>query len=149
MSDKPPSPRDGMPDVDLEMLAAVLDGDPNASEGGYLDLTTGETWPAFAFDEDDDFDAEDARWRYVPCLGSRGAWQDMRDFVDTQVPDPALADRLSDAITGRGSFHRFNAVLRGHDEIRYSWLHFKDERARARARLWVTEQGLHGSSGRV
>lgn len=128
--------------VDLDQLASVLDGDPNRSEGGYLDLTTGQTWPAFAFDEDDDFDPDDDRWHYVSCQGSRAAWQDMRDFIDDHITDPALAVRLGDAITGRGAFGRFSYVLRDHDDTRYVWLRFKDERARSRARQWLIDAGL-------
>lgn len=142
MTDNPSGPRLQAASVDLDMLASVLDGDLNRSEGGYLDLNTGETWPSFVFDGDDGFDPEDDRWHYVPCHGSHGSWQDMRDFVDEHVSDPALATRLGDAITGRGAFRRFGTVLRNHDEIRYAWLRFKDERAQARARQWLLDQGL-------
>lgn len=146
MTDQPLDPRRAAPDFDLDMLASVLDGDPNSSEGGYLDLRTGQTWPAFVFEEDDDFDPEDPRRRYVACEGSRGAWQDMRDFIETQVPDPDLSGRLATAITGRGAFRRFSTVLSDHDEVRYAWLRFRDERARERARSWLVEAGLLPSS---
>ena len=142
MTEQPNGTRLTAASVDLDMLAAVLDGDPNRSEGGYLDLSTGETWPAFAFDDDEDFDPDEDRWRYVPCQGSRGPWQDMRDFIDEHVADPALATRLGDAITGRGAFHRFGSILRDQDEIREAWLRFKDERARARSLQWLHDEGI-------
>jgi hypothetical protein len=138
----PFGPRLQAPSVDLDMLASVLDGDPNRSEGGYLDLSTGETWPSFAFDEDDDFDPDDDRWHYVPCQGSRESWQDMQDFIDGHVSDPALAVRLGDAISSRGAFRRFGTVLRDHDEIQHTWLRFKDQRAQAQARKWLLGQGF-------
>ena len=146
MTHEPPTIRLQATDVDLDMLASLLDGDPRASEGGYLDLRTGETWPTFAFDEDDEFDPDDDHWHYVPCLGSHAAWQDMRDFIDDHVTDPSLAARLNDAITGRGAFRRFTLVLREHDDIRYAWLGMKDERARARAHQWLLDEGILGSS---
>lgn len=142
MTDDPSGPRLQAASVDLDMLASVLDGDLNRSEGGYLDLTTGDTWPAFVFDADDDFDPDDERWHYVPCQGSRESWQDMQDFIDDHVSDPALATRLGAAIRGRGAFRRFATALGGHDELRFAWLRFKDERAQPRARQWLLDEGL-------
>jgi len=142
MTEQPPSARLKTTSVDLDMLASILDGDPNRSEGGYLDLTTGEAWPFFAFDEDGDFDPDDDRWHYVPCQGSHGSWQGMCDFIDDHVSDPVLAARLSDATTGRGAFRRFSGIIRDQEEVRDAWLRFKDERARDRARLWLLHEGI-------
>lgn len=128
--------------VDLDQLACVLDGDPNRYEGGYLDLTTGETWPTFVFEDDEDFDPEDERWYYVPCQGSGQPWQDMREFIDEQVVDVALATRFGDAIQGRGAFRRFRDLLRHHPDIASAWLHFRDERARTRALDWLLDERL-------
>ena len=58
--------------VDLEQLADLIDGGPE-SAGGRLDLTTGEVWPEFAFEDTFEEEEEDAldRWLHV-CRKGRG-----------------------------------------------------------------------------
>jgi hypothetical protein len=128
--------------VDLEELAMVLEGD-RLSEGGRIDLRNGEVMPEFAFEyaveigkEPDDEDQDPDRWLHVHCEGSRSGYGDMEDFIDT-IHDRRLAERLSDAIRGRGAFRRFKDVLsRSPDEFT-EWHAFSDERQRGRARFWL------------
>ena len=131
--------------IDLEELAMVLEGD-HLSEGGRIDLRTGEVRPEFTFDyamtgvEPDDEDEDPDRWLRVWCEGSRAAYGDMEDFIDTRT-DPDWADRLSIAIQGRGAFRRFKDVLsRSPDEFE-EWHAFADERQRGRARFWLAGEG--------
>lgn len=134
----------GLP-VDLEELAAILEGDP-AHGGGRIDLQTGEVWPQAAIDNaretgDKDADDEDPeRWLGVWSEGSREGYRDMEDFIRT-IADTDRADRLSIAISGRGAFRRFKDVLlRWPDELD-RWYAFSDERKRGRARAWLAGQG--------
>lgn len=127
--------------VDLEELAAVLEGDP-AHGGGRIDLRTGEVWPQAAIDyaqemgEDDPDDEDPDRWLEVWCESSRNAYRDMEDFIET-VANEDRADRMSIAISGRGAFRRFKDVLgRWPDELE-RWYAFSDERQRGRARAWL------------
>ena len=137
-----PAARRQLAAVDLFDLAAVLEGDPATGQGGYLDLATGLTWPAEVLEDDETFDSDDPRWYFCPCQGSSGAWQDMSDFVDERVTDPALAARLREDLTGKGAFRRFTRTLRRHEELMYEWLRMKDDRAAARAREWLAQEGL-------
>jgi hypothetical protein len=138
--------------VDLEMLGEILEGDP-LTAGGALDLQTGEVWPRAAIeyaDEDGadveapDF-ADDERFRHVDG-GSRDGYHDMVDFIGT-VADERLADRLSDAIRGRGAFRRFADVLhRGAEDELTRWHEFSGERKRGRARAWLAGVGYRVAS---
>jgi Uncharacterised protein family (UPF0158) len=128
--------------VDLEQLADVIDGGSD-SAGGRLDLTTGEVWPEFAFedsfDEDQDEDDPD-RWLHVWPTGSRRAYNDMVDFTGTRG-SRALAARLDRALEGRGAFRRFKDVLFDWPEGREEWFVFSEDRRRGRAREWLADAG--------
>ncbi|TQC46084.1 hypothetical protein EEB14_28205 [Rhodococcus sp. WS4] len=126
--------------VDLEELSSLLEGDP-AYGGGRIDLRTGETWPTMIEDDaSDEADDDPDRWLYVGCVGSRAGYRDMELFIES-VADPAVADRLDIAISGRGAFRRFKDVLsRWPDEFHRYWL-FSDERRRGRARGWLADEG--------
>ncbi|TQC47041.1 hypothetical protein EEB14_22935 [Rhodococcus sp. WS4] len=126
--------------VDLEELSSLLEGDPIYG-GGRIDLRTGQTWPTMIFDDaSDEPDDDPDRWLYVRCTGSRAGYRDMELFIES-VADPAVADRLDIAISGRGAFRRFKDVLsRWPDEFHRYWL-FADERKRGRARGWLADEG--------
>jgi hypothetical protein len=137
-------PRLGV-EIDLDMLASVLDGDPNTSDGGYLDLTTGDTWPGSVFEDggfDEDPKDDPERWHYVPCQGSREGSSDMSDFIDDEVDDAVAQIRLRDAITGRGAFRRFATILHDYPDVRIAWFAYRDSHAHARARQWLIDEGL-------
>jgi hypothetical protein len=139
----PPTGRDAVP-ADLEMLAEVLEGDPAYGLGGALDLSTGQAWPQAVLEnepDDETIDLEDdQRWLSVPHVGSREAWWDMRAFVDT-ITDISLAQRLDDAIEGRGAFSRFRRVMDQHPDRMPGWFAFRDERRIGRARSWLADAG--------
>ena len=131
--------------VDLEELAAVLEGDP-AHGGGRIDLLTGEVWPQAAVDyarEEGEVDPDDEdpdRWLAVCCDGSQAAYGDMEDFIEA-LSDEDRADRLSIAISGRGAFRRFKDVLGRWPGELERWYTFSDERQRGRARAWLADGG--------
>jgi hypothetical protein len=128
--------------VDLEQLAMVLEGDPREG-GGRVDLTTGEVWPELAFgdsDEDEDDDDETPRWLWVDGDGSRASYHDMAEFITT-IPDTDLADRLEQAIHGKGAFGRFKNQLAPHPNAFDHWFRFSAERQRGRARQWLADNG--------
>jgi hypothetical protein len=131
--------------VDLEELAAVLEGDP-AHGGGRIDLRTGEVWPQAAIDyarevgDEDPDDEEPDRWLWVWCEGSRDAYRDMEDFIGA-LADEDRVDRLSIAISGRGAFRRFKDVLERWPGELERWYTFSNERQRGRARAWLAAAG--------
>lgn len=131
--------------VDLEELSMVLEGDP-VHGGGRIDLRTGEVWPQPAIDyaqevgEIDEEDDDPDRWLWVDCEGSRAGYRDMEWFIG-DLDDPALADRLARAISGRGAFRRFKDMLSEHPGLMTRWHAFSDDRHRGRARSCLAAEG--------
>ena len=95
--------------VDLDMLSTVLEGDPELSTGGYLDLRTGQVYDESATDpmmvgEDTAIDVEEEpdRWLRLDCTGSRNGWQDMAAFAGRQHDEgPPGAAGAGDRRQGR------------------------------------------------
>ncbi|MDN5685992.1 MAG: hypothetical protein L0G94_04810 [Brachybacterium sp.] len=136
--------------VDLDALAALLDGDPMLTPGGYLDLSTGETVPADLADPAEvgedyavDVEAEPDRWLHVDSDDSRGGWQDMAAFADRQR-DRTLRDSLERAIQGRGAFRRFREVIRD-EGLSVQWDVFSVDRQWGRARALLAAEGIRVS----
>ena len=132
--------------VDLEELAMILEGDP-VHGGGRIDLVTGEVWPQSALEYAEEIgeiaeegDDDPDRWLWVDCEGSRSGYHDMVWFID-DLDDPGLADRLSRAISGRGAFRRFKAVLSDRLDLMAEWHVLSNERQRGRARAWLVAEG--------
>ena len=142
----PPTGRRAAP-AELDELADLLEGGLEHGFGGLLDLTTGACWPEAVID-DWDGDEEDAprpdldpdRWLAVPNYGSQDGWRDMADFIGT-LDDQAAADRLADAIDGRGAFSRFRRELDRHPELISRWHAFSAECRVGRARSWLAAVG--------
>ena len=127
--------------VDLEELASLLEGDPLCG-GGRIDLRSGDCWPQSMECEEDDGDEDDEdRWLYVAHEGSREGYRDMGLFIAT-MEDPAIADRLQIAITGKGAFRRFKDVLSGWPQELQRYYQLSNERQRGRARAWLAAEGF-------
>lgn len=131
--------------IDLEELAAILEGDPVHS-GGRIDLLTGELWPQVAIDyaretgEEDADDEDSDRWLAVSSEGSREGYRDMEDFIST-VADVNRANRLSSAVSRPRPFRRFMDALSDWPGELQRWHTFSDERQRGRARAWLAQAG--------
>lgn len=131
--------------VDLEELAGILEGDP-VMGGGRIDLRTGEVWPQSAIEyleevgELDPDEDDDQRWLDVACEGSRASYRDMEMFIGA-LGDGRVADRLAQAIHGRGAFRRFKDALADSDDLLARWYGLSDDRHRGRARAWLADEG--------
>lgn len=128
--------------VDLEQLSDILEGDP-LEGGGRVDLRSGEVWPRAAIEyaaEVGDDEPDDAHWLAVDSTAWRDGYRDMERFIDT-VEDPARADRLAIAISGRGAFRRFKDVLARWPGELDRWHAYSEERRRGRARAWLAATG--------
>ncbi len=131
--------------VDLEELSELLEAELG-SDGGRLDLRTGEMWSASVIENSADAgvfvpDFDDAtRWRYVAPEGSDEGYRDMEAFIGG-LGDPDQVDRLLIAIEGRGAFRRFKQTLARWPEEEHRWYRFSDERRRGRARAWLADAG--------
>jgi Uncharacterised protein family (UPF0158) len=126
--------------VDLEQLGDVLSDE----RGGYLELATGDVWPASVIEDGDmeDLDPDEIesdRWLNVPGDG-RDAWRDMASFAD-QVPDAQARDDLRVAVDGKGAFRRFQGALDRHEAYRVDWRVWSSERRMGRAREWLADEG--------
>jgi hypothetical protein len=143
--------------VDLEELADILEGDPTHS-GGLINLHTGEVWPQplldsepgdepgaeFGGDTDRPDPDDPQRWLWVPGHGSHAGYHDMELFIVTLTAldtEPDLAERLRDALDGRGPFRRFKDVLAHRPDQLQRWFAFSEERHRGRARAWLATAG--------
>jgi len=132
--------------IDLDELSSVIEGD-EFGKGGYLDLQTGEVWPASMIDAgmvgDDaalDIDEEPDRWLRLDAVGSRADWLDMAAFAERQRDEP-LRSQLERAIEGRGAFRRFRDLV--FDEgLLDQWRLFSSDRRLGRARQMLAAEGI-------
>ncbi|KHL04774.1 UPF0158 family protein [Sinomonas humi] len=134
--------------VDLDMLGTVLEGDPALSEGGYLDLQTGQVYVDSSTDpmivgEDAAIDVEEDpdRWLRLECTGSPDGWQDMTAFAQRQR-DKALRERLERAIEGKGAFSRFRDIVHS-ENLSEQWKAFSTDRQIGRSREFLAGNGIH------
>ena len=133
--------------VDLEMLGLEMEGDAGMSNGGYLDLRTGQVHSDADTDsmmvgEDAAIDVEDEpdRWLHVDQTGSRHGWQDMAAFAERQRDD-LLRTRMQQAMEGKGAFRRFRDLV--HDEdLAEDWDAFSTDRQLGRARAFLADHGI-------
>ena len=131
--------------ADLDGVADLLEGSLEMGFGGLLDCATGGAWPESVLDDWDDDDAPDPdadpdRFLFIPNIGSRDAWEDMREFA-SGVDDEQVREQLLDAIDGRGAFSRFSRVLAHHDDLRARWYAYSAESRCGRARDWLAGEG--------
>ncbi|PBC35691.1 hypothetical protein CJ179_47500 [Rhodococcus sp. ACS1] len=133
--------------VDLEMLGTALEGDPDISSGGYLDLHTGQVYDESSTDpmmvgQDAaiDVEAQSDRWLRFDRTGSRDGWHDMAAFAQRQQ-DAGLRDRLQRAIEGTGAFGRFRDLVH-REGLADQWYAFAADRRLGRAREFLAAQGI-------
>lgn len=142
-----PAPARWVVPADLDELGSHLEGSGGELEPRMrLQVATGEFWPdRYNFEATtgkplpDDSDDPDA-WLVVDPQGSRDGYRDMQVFTAT-IADRRLADRLDNALEGRGAFRRFRDMLADREDEAERWQVFSDERVRGRARSWLA---LHG-----
>ena len=126
--------------VELDEVADALN-QPGGTPS-YLDIESGQVWiDPFTYSPEDEEDFEDeTRWLHISGEGSSAAYRDLERFVAT-VEDQRLAERLDDALHGRGAFQRFRRVLEREDPAEYTRWHRQDtDRRLGRARSWLANQ---------
>lgn len=95
----------------------------------FLNRTTGEVVTLIG-DHDDSEAAGDVQqspdsYLRIEPIPSREQYRIMERFIET-VPYEALANRLADAIVGKGAFRRFKDCIAQHAEERKRWFAFRD-----------------------
>ena len=132
--------------VDLEELAEALEGDPlDPTGGGIVDLDTGEIFVECVIEnlrDDEGVDLYETRERIlgIDRLGSRAAYQDMLDYIES-LADEHLAELLTVAVQGRGAFRRFKDVLADRTGTLEPYFAFAEERKLQRAAEWLADSG--------
>lgn len=133
--------------VDLDMLSSVLEGDPELSTGGYLDLRTGDVYDDSSMDPAlvgegaaPDVEEDPDRWLRVDRTGSQNAWQDMAAFAERQQ-GKALQERLERALGGKGAFSRFRDLLHT-ENLSEQWHVYSTDRQIGRAREFLADRGI-------
>ncbi|WP_068154963.1 UPF0158 family protein [Rhodococcus phenolicus] len=141
------SPAGQVVPVDLEMLGTELEGDPDMSTGGYVDLRTGQVYDAGSTDPmmvgDDaavDVEAEPDRLLRFDRTDSRDGWHDMAAFAERHQ-DAALRERLERAIEGKGAFGRFRDLVH-QESLAGQWYAFSTDRQLGRAREFLADRGI-------
>ena len=128
--------------VDMDAILEAIDshGDPNF----YFDTESGrvEAWldPAITGD-DPDFDPDEPNWVEIPRRPSREAHRAMERFAAT-VDEPDVLAQLRLALGGRGSFHRFRAVLALHPDLRAAYEAADHAELLRDALSWLHELGI-------
>jgi hypothetical protein len=140
--------------VDLDLLSSELEGDPDLSTGGYVDLRTGDVWNDDATDPmmvgDDaaiDVEQEPDRWLRFERIGPRDGWLDMAAFAERQR-DEALRQRLVRALEDKGAFRRFRDLVHA-EHLAEPWNTFSTDRRLGRAREFLAGQGIRVISPHV
>lgn len=139
--------------VDLELLNAAIEGDPEFASGAYLDLTTGEVYrgdeadSAGAGEDAIDLDADPDRWLWLDRIDSAAGWNDMAEFA-AGLHDGAPRERMERAIEGAGAFRRFRDLV--HEEgLAERWDAFTTDRAIGRARAALAGSGIRVAGART
>lgn len=138
---------DGALPIDIEFLAGTLESD--FLEGGdlrvYLDLTTGED--VMAGEGQPEIDEEDMNLLYIPPNYFQGeSWRDRVRFV-AWVEDEDLAERLMDALQGRGAYRRFRGILEDYPKMMARFWDLENDRQYCRAVRWLAMNDLRLSVG--
>ena len=138
---------DGALPIDIEFLAGTLESD--FLEGGdlrvYLDLTTGED--VMAGEGQPEIDEEDMNLLYIPPNYFQGeSWRDRVRFV-AWVEDEDLAERLMDALQGRGAYRRFRDILEDYPRMMARFWDLENDRQYCRAVRWLAMNNLRLSVG--
>ena len=138
---------DGALPIDIEFLAGTLETD--FLEYGdlrvYLDLTTGAD--VMAGEDQPEIDEEDMNLLYIPPNYFQGeSWRDRVRFV-AWVEDEDLAERLMDALQGRGAYRRFRGILEDYPRMMARFWDLENDRQYCRAVRWLAMNNLRLSVG--
>lgn len=131
-------------DIDWAALEAAFDNH-SPELRSYLDLQSGELLTVFTSERDSEVSsavqAEPDRYLFIEPVPSRDQYRIMERFIET-VPYPSLAERLADAIVGKGAFRRFKDCIAQHGEERKRWFAFRDVLVRQMILEWCRGKGL-------
>ena len=125
--------------IDLDEIAEAMDLTSRDTIDFFLDMQTGEiiiTGDVAEGSEEIEaaIDAGDVRFENIPENDSRDGYSLMEEFIATLGPS-LIADRLQNAIIGKGAFGRFRRVLETQPDLQQRWWVFEAEERRRGGRL--------------
>lgn len=127
--------------VDLDVLGAILEGDPLQGMGR-IDLETGEAWPRAEVEYAETVGEDDPdRWLWVTPEGSAAGYRDMQMFIEA-VQNPDLRASLQAAIESDDVFREFENVLEDWPSELDQWHAVSEDRRRGRTRSWLAAAGF-------
>jgi hypothetical protein len=137
--------------VNLPELAALFDQPRAGPVRAFFDRASGEleSMPRDAEVEGvfDDIVGDPARWVEIQPLPQRERQELRRQFVDGEMTDPHLRQRLFEALAGPRPFTRFEAVLRERTELLDRWFDFRAQALAPLARAWLSALGVEPGAG--
>jgi Uncharacterised protein family (UPF0158) len=86
--------------------------------------------------------AADSTYLRIDPVSSREQYRWMERFIP-MVENPELAEKLTQAIDGKGAFRRFKDVLMAYGPERERWFSFRSERLRIFMEAWLNAHALN------
>jgi len=86
--------------------------------------------------------AADPTYLRIDPVSSREQYRWMERFIP-MVENPELAEKLTQAIDGKGAFRRFKDVLMAYGPERERWFSFRSERLRIFMEAWLNAHALN------
>jgi hypothetical protein len=131
--------------IDVDEIAMALADQTDYEHRWLVDPRTGEVvlWTSdTGIDGENPVDLDELDLIVIDPVPSYLWYQGMVDFAEG-ISNRVAGRDLSRALDGRGAFRRFrNELYERHPELISVWQAFRDARARARAVVWLVEQGL-------
>ncbi|WP_448073858.1 TIGR01458 family HAD-type hydrolase [Georgenia yuyongxinii] len=121
-------------DINLDELAATMDEPRSYESSSWIDPNTGAL--EYCSVEDDAQDFEDRGLVMIETLETSESYEIMEDFV-AQIRSRTARLRLTDAIQGRGAFHRFRDTLHEFPDELDRWYAYRDCALRRLAVDWL------------
>jgi len=128
--------------IDAGELILAMHSNVDFDATWYLDKESGEV----LLDRDENGEvieamADDPRYLRIELIPSHEAFGVMEDFVD-ELDDELVAQKLSQALSGRKPFRAFKDALFDFPEVRVAWFAFEEEADLRRAREWCENHGI-------
>lgn len=131
--------------IDVEEIANALADQTDYEHRWLVDPRTGEVafWTSdLGIDGQNPVELDELDLILIDPLPSYVWYQDMVDFAEG-ISDRRAGERLLRALEGKGAFRRFrNELYQRHPTLISPWHALRDARARARAVLWLADEGL-------
>ncbi|MHA7242803.1 UPF0158 family protein [Paeniglutamicibacter antarcticus] len=123
-------------DLDLDMIASVMQDDGSMGAEYYLDLDTGDVvLPGFS-DDLEIQDIQEGNYVWIDRIESYESYRHMEDFTHA-LPEGQARMKLEQALIRSKPFRHFKETLNSFPDQRKAWFDFKDEAMREVIVRWL------------